>query len=185
MERLKTNNAFNIIEKNLFKVDLIELLLNGEWQILEKVIDLDLTKKQYDNFDLSVKKVYEDIWYNYKWKWRYLPNELNNFLYELNLNTFSVWDYLLYFTFKTKDEQYWYFYISLFEWSSFLDDEGLSFSNKYELNKFIKEYIIKEYIIKDFFNKMDWLEEIKIFIWKNESVKPINNKNLLIKQITA
>ncbi len=174
--RLDKSN-FKIYKNSGVKKDLIELLLNWEWKFLEEVIDLDLTKKQYDNFNLSVKNIYEEIGYNYKGNWNYSPNELNSFLYELNLITLSYWDYLLYFAFKTKDEQFWYFYISLFEWSNFLDDEELSFANKNEFGKFIKEYIIKQ-----FFDNMKWLEEIKIFIWKNESLTPINNDNFELGQ---
>jgi hypothetical protein len=177
---LKLRKSVLKSDTNNTKKDLIELLLNWEWEFLEKFINLNLTKEQYNNFDLLVKNTYSIVWYNYKWKLEYSLTELDIFLYKLSLNTLSFWDYLVYFTFKTEDEQFWYFYISLLEWTTFFDNEDLTFLNKNEFYKFIKKYIIEQ-----FFLKIDGLEEVKTFIWKNESTKPINNTNLELKQLAA
>ena len=170
---------FNSNENN-FKKDLIELLLNWELKFLEDYLDMDLTEKQYDNFDVSVRNVYSKLWYNFKWKLIYSDDDIDNLLYELNLKTFSFWDYLLYFTFKTEDEWLWYFYISLLEWTILLNNEDIVFSNKNEFYKFIRKYIIE-----DFFTKIKWLKEIQVFVWKNETMRPTNNTNRELNKLVA
>ena len=176
MDILRKEGLANFDDISNQKIELIECLKDN---FLDNYINLNLKKEQYNNFDTMVKKSYSKIWYKLKSFSIYEENNLWNIARKLALDIFSYWDYLIYMSFKTKDEQYWYTHISLLEWANIINNKDLLLTNKQEFLYFIEKLVINNFLLN-----IDWLKEIKLSVWKKETLKPINNlsylKNILV-----
>lgn len=177
MERVKKNELFKWDNIPKQKIKLMKILKDS---FLDNYINLNLKEEQYNIFDSMVKKTYSKIWYNFKSSYIYSENQLWNITNKLILDTFSSGDYLIYISFKTKNSQFWYFHVSLLEWANIFSTEDLLFTNKQEFLSFIQKEVIN-----NFLSKIDWLEEVKISVWKKETTKSINNVNYSKDRLVA